>query len=540
MKAIGTEFEFLKRRYIRVEAGVAVYSNTRYLEALLKELGSRAKVRDSPADGTFQDEDDSKELDAAQAKVYKESVGRLLYLGHSRPDIQYSVCVLSGKMAKPTAKAFKWLLRVVGYLAGATDLGFLIKPVTNGTKFSYDGPESYYGGEGMVYIIEAITDADWAGCKRSRRSRSAIQLYIGGGLVGSMVRSQRSIALSSAESEYIAMIGGACEGIYLADCLKFVLKGNAEVKLVCRTDSAACRGVAQRLGYGRVRHLHCAVLWVQQAVREQVLEIGSISGQENPSDIGTKPLAGPRIRELLNVMGAVTADGESYGNEDREVAVQKRAMAKAMKNLRSDGLKVERIKALLPLVLLLSSVEAAQGLSLAPVMALGFEEDLTATTILVVGVATIVYFLFVAVPAGLLEFLKWCSRFSRDQQKAHRVCEKAVQANRGMAKDEEKFMQEYVDRCVELRRVVAEQRTEIEDYEEKVRELRREHLEVVQRLREEIRELQRRNAARRVPGEISVATSRGERYHLPTCGNIRRSATRTYSPCLACLGAGDT
>ena len=67
---------------------MAVYSNTRYLEALLKELGPMVK-----------DEDDTKELETPKAKVYKESVGRLLCLGHSRPDIQYSVCVLSGKMA---------------------------------------------------------------------------------------------------------------------------------------------------------------------------------------------------------------------------------------------------------------------------------------------------------------------------------------------------------------------------------------------------------------------------------------------------------
>ena len=43
---------------------------------------------------------------------------------------------------------------------------------------------------------------------------------------------------------------------------------------------------------------------------------------------------------------------------------------------------------------------------------------------------------------------------------------------------------------------------------------------------------------RTAPEQIVVATSRGERYHLPNCGNVRHSNVKRYSPCLACLGRG--
>ena len=205
--------------------------------------------------------------------------------------------------------------------------------------------------------MESVTDADWAGCRRTRRSRSSLQLYVGGSFVGSAVRSQRSIALSSAESEYLALVSGACEALYVADVLKFLVDGLAEVKITCRTDSAACRGMCQRLGAGRVRHLECAVLWVQQAVRNRALSIGAISGAENPADIGTKPLAGSRVRELLCEMGCVESDGTPYGEEDLELGKQKREMAKALKQMRSSSTgSVEQVRLLMPLILMLTQL----------------------------------------------------------------------------------------------------------------------------------------------------------------------------------------
>ena len=117
-------------------------------------------------------------------------------------------------------------------------------------------------------------------------------------------------------------------------CWKFLVQGEAEVRLTCLTDSAACRGICQRLGAGRVRHLQCAVLWVQQAVRSKQLRIGTISGSDNPADIGTKPLGGSRIRELLWTMGCLEADGSEYGLEDYEAAQHKKAIATALKELK--------------------------------------------------------------------------------------------------------------------------------------------------------------------------------------------------------------
>ena len=55
-------------------------------------------------------------------------------------------------------------------------------------------------------------------------------------------------------------------------------------------DATAGMGIANRLGLGRVRHLHTQYLWVQQKVKEKVLQIAKISGHSNTADLGTKYL----------------------------------------------------------------------------------------------------------------------------------------------------------------------------------------------------------------------------------------------------------
>ena len=97
---IGDEIEFLKRRYILTKEGLVVFPSDRYTEALFAGVGKDAKERDAPADASFLEPDSSKELNASDARLYREAVGRLLYLSHSRGDIQFATCILSSKMSK--------------------------------------------------------------------------------------------------------------------------------------------------------------------------------------------------------------------------------------------------------------------------------------------------------------------------------------------------------------------------------------------------------------------------------------------------------
>ena len=70
-----------------------------------------------------------------------------------------------------------------------------------------------------------------------------------------------------------------------------------------------------RSGVGRIRHLSCRVLWVQQHVMNGQVKVSHLRGELNPADVSTKLLTRSRMRFLMYLMKVVDAytRGESTG-----------------------------------------------------------------------------------------------------------------------------------------------------------------------------------------------------------------------------------
>ena len=68
-------------------------------------------------------------------------------------------------------------------------------------------------------------------------------------------------------------------------------------------DSSAARGILSRRGVGRLRHLSCRVLWLQNLVGEKLLMVKAVLGAINPSDIATERLSISRLESLLYLFG---------------------------------------------------------------------------------------------------------------------------------------------------------------------------------------------------------------------------------------------
>ena len=67
-------------------------------------------------------------------------------------------------------------------------------------------------------------------------------------------------------------------------------------------DSVASRGVAQRLGAGKCRHIEVNRLWLQQAMDEKKLATKHVPTESNIADVGTKGPTSDRIWKLMNQM----------------------------------------------------------------------------------------------------------------------------------------------------------------------------------------------------------------------------------------------
>ena len=137
-------------------------------------------------------------------------------------------------------------------------------------------------------VIDVYSDSDWAGCKATRKSTSGGMIAVAGGAVKTWANIQKTIARSSEEAEYYALVKAAAEAIGFQAVARDL---GWEMPIRIWVDSTAAKGMASRTGLGKARHLEVSYLWVQQALKAQKFIIKRISGLLNPADILTRPLS---------------------------------------------------------------------------------------------------------------------------------------------------------------------------------------------------------------------------------------------------------
>ena len=93
------------------------------------------------------------------------------------------------------------------------------------------------------------------------------------------------IALSSAESELLALVRATCEGLGLQSlCKDLGIRLQAEVHV----DASATLGIVERKGAGKLRHIDVRPLWLQSKEHRGDMQYHKIKGSCNPADMFTK------------------------------------------------------------------------------------------------------------------------------------------------------------------------------------------------------------------------------------------------------------
>ena len=119
---------------------------------------------------------------------YSKLVGSLLYLSNrTRPDISLATSLLAQHMTKPNEFLMKAANRVVGYLKKTNNYG--LEYIRKDEKFS------------LYFYV----DADFGGDQQTRKSRTGWQGFLNGNIFTWIIQRQQSTALSTAESEYVAI-----------------------------------------------------------------------------------------------------------------------------------------------------------------------------------------------------------------------------------------------------------------------------------------------------------------------------------------------
>ena len=222
-------------------------------------------------------------------------VGILLYLAADLPHCQHAICFLATKMTSATQHCWQVLRHLMLYLAGNQELCLSLNFKGDRSGEFHD----YTTGEHAV--IAVFTDAAWASCKDDRRSISSCAIFYGGCLLHASSRTQKIVSLSSAESEMYAAASGAYDSVLIVGILKWMF--DAFFQICLYLDSAAARGIINRRGVGKVHHLSCRCLWLQERMADGSMIVSPISGLKNPADVGTKRLNVHHMRALMFLLG---------------------------------------------------------------------------------------------------------------------------------------------------------------------------------------------------------------------------------------------
>jgi Reverse transcriptase (RNA-dependent DNA polymerase) len=189
---MGSEFEMSMMRELIFFLGLQIkqmkddifISQTKYAKELVKKFGlddCKTSKRPMAIDANLGADEGGRSTDIQQ---YRAMIGSLLYLTASRPNIMFFVCLCAKYQANPKESHLIAHKRILRCVKGTLNLGL------------------WYGRQTEFNLI-GFTDADFTGDRLDRKSTSGTCQFLKGSLVSWSSRKQTSVALSTAEAEYI-------------------------------------------------------------------------------------------------------------------------------------------------------------------------------------------------------------------------------------------------------------------------------------------------------------------------------------------------
>ncbi|GKE34099.1 zinc finger, CCHC-type containing protein [Tanacetum coccineum] len=222
---------------------------------------------------------------SVDATYYRSLIGSLRYLLHTRPDLSYSVGLLSRFMQDPKDHHLKAVKQVIRYIKGTKEHGIIYKK-EGGCK------------------ITGYSDSSYGINTDQGKGTTGIVFYFGESPITWCTQKQPTVALSSCESEFMAATGAACQALWLKRLLS-ELTGWEEKRITLKVDNVSAIALVRNpVFHGRSKHIDIRYHFIRECVENGHINVEHVSGELQRADILTKAL--PRLkfvtmRQMLGV-----------------------------------------------------------------------------------------------------------------------------------------------------------------------------------------------------------------------------------------------
>eukprot|EP00253_Pinus_taeda_P009732 PITA_09732 len=179
---------------------------------------------------------------------------------------------LSQAMVQPTKLFWKAAKHVLRYLKGTSQFGLWYRR-TKRVK------------------LQGFTNADWAGSPSNWKSTSGGIFNLGSVAVSWYNKEQRSVALSSAEVEYIPDSQTACEAIWMWKILVELFGQRMDLTVIYCDNQSCIKFSENPVFHDRSKHIDIRYHHLRVCVVKRIMLLLYVSTEEQDADILTKALS---------------------------------------------------------------------------------------------------------------------------------------------------------------------------------------------------------------------------------------------------------
>ena len=270
---------------IKTMDGVLQMSQEQYINKILHKYKLQdCKPVSTPMDVNVKlvkDDGYSKAVDPVE---YQLMVGSLIYAAiATRPDIAQAVGTLAKFNSSPNEAHLTAVKRVFRYLKGTVKL-----------HLQYEASDK---------DMEGYSDADWAADSEDRRSTSGNVFLLSSGAISWASQKQPTVALSTAEAEYIALCLATQESVWLRQLSKDLQMDCSSPTTIHEDNQGTIAMSKNPISHKQTKHIDIKFHFVREKIQDKTIELKYCPTHEMVADIFTKPLPRGQFENLRARLG---------------------------------------------------------------------------------------------------------------------------------------------------------------------------------------------------------------------------------------------